>query len=235
LNTLTVNSNISISVTKVEIRRLKRSGRGSKIHVFPCNRWLARDEEDRAIERDLVVAKIIDEKQSGESREREVRDKLDMKDYAVEVYTGSESGSGTNANVFLTMFGEFGDTGEKALIKSQNFDKFEKNQMDKFSIQAADLGKIFKVVVRHDNSGFRPDWFLDKIKVLDGRDSYVFVCERWLSKSKEDKSIERTLFEKVRIFHNSITEHCQITIFKSKFNCNYKTAILKAPMNQMSE
>ncbi len=48
--------------------------------MFPCNRWLARDEDDRAIERDLVVSKIIDENlKDGEvkSREREVRDKLE--------------------------------------------------------------------------------------------------------------------------------------------------------------
>lgn len=188
-------------VKKVEIRRLKSSGKGSNIHVFPCNRWLARDEDDRAIERDLVVGKIIDEKRSGESREREVRDKLAMKDYVVEVYTGNESRAGTNANVFLTLFGEFGDTGEKALLKSQTHtDKFERNQMDRFVIQAADLGRVFKAVVRHDDSGFSSDWFLDKIKVGDGRESYLFNCERWLSKSKEDKAIERTLFEKVRLF-----------------------------------
>ena len=56
--------------------------KGSKIHVFPCNRWLARDEDDRAIERDLVVAKLIDETMKGgefKSKEKDVRDKLDSK------------------------------------------------------------------------------------------------------------------------------------------------------------
>jgi hypothetical protein len=47
--------------------------------VFPCNRWLARDEDDKAIERDLVAEKIIDEKyDNGEVRtkEKKVRDRL---------------------------------------------------------------------------------------------------------------------------------------------------------------
>ena len=69
--------------------------------------------------------------------------------------------------------------------------------MDRFQIQTADLGKLFKVKIRHDDSGISADWFLDKIEISDDRDKYVFLCERWLSKSKEDKLIERTLFEKV--------------------------------------
>ena len=48
--------------------------------MFPCNRWLARDEDDRAIERDLVVAKLIDETMKGgefKTKEKDVRDRLD--------------------------------------------------------------------------------------------------------------------------------------------------------------
>jgi len=51
--------------------------------VFPCNRWLARDEEDKAIERDLVPEKVIDEKytNSGDvkTKEKNVRDHLQSK------------------------------------------------------------------------------------------------------------------------------------------------------------
>jgi hypothetical protein len=56
--------------------------KGSKIFVFPCNRWLARDEDDRAIERDLVASKMIDERlEDGEtkSREKEMQDQLESK------------------------------------------------------------------------------------------------------------------------------------------------------------
>ena len=34
---------------------------GSEAYAFPCNRWLARDEEDGAIERELVPDKIVEE------------------------------------------------------------------------------------------------------------------------------------------------------------------------------
>ena len=63
--------------------------KGSKIFVFPCNRWLARDEDDRAIERDLVASKMIDERlEDGEtkSREKEMRDQLESKWVFIFVY-----------------------------------------------------------------------------------------------------------------------------------------------------
>lgn len=34
---------------------------GSETYVFPCKRWLAKDEDDGAIERELVADKVIDE------------------------------------------------------------------------------------------------------------------------------------------------------------------------------
>lgn len=50
--------------------------------------------------------------------------------YTVNVKTGDKSGCGTNANVFLTVLGDRGDTGERKLARSEtNFDKFEKNQV----------------------------------------------------------------------------------------------------------
>ncbi len=70
-------------VDRVELRRLKKSGKGSYTYVFPCNRWLARDEDDKMIERDLVAKKIVDEKlnKDGEvkSKERDIEDTLESK------------------------------------------------------------------------------------------------------------------------------------------------------------
>lgn len=53
---------------------------GSKLYVFPCNRWLARDEDDKEIVRELVPEKIIKEtiRKDGEVEKKElkVKDKL---------------------------------------------------------------------------------------------------------------------------------------------------------------
>ena len=50
--------------------------------------------------------------------------------YPVFVHTGDKRGAGTNANIFLNIFGELGDTGDRPLEESKsNRDKFERNQV----------------------------------------------------------------------------------------------------------
>lgn len=146
--------------------------------------------------------------------------------YKVSVRTGDMFGAGTDASVFLTIFGDLGDTGERKLAKSDNNkNKFErgqvsqersnmpagssidrteslllfKPQVDKFTIEAVDLGQVFKIHVRHDNSLIGADWYLDQVEVLDTEteEVYMFLCERWLSTKKEDKRVDRTFYVKV--------------------------------------
>lgn len=47
--------------------------------------------------------------------------------YNVSVRTGDMNGAGTDANVFLTIYGDLGDTGERKLSKSESSgNKFER-------------------------------------------------------------------------------------------------------------
>ena len=64
-----------------------------------------------------------------------------------------------------------------------------------------DLGKVYKVLIRHDNSSFSPAWFLNTIEVTESqsRDKAVFHCERWLAKNKDDGKIARNLYIKVSV------------------------------------
>lgn len=53
-----------------------------------------------------------------------------MVKYDVEVHTGKKSGAGTDADVFVNIFGELGDTGKRPLIDSKtNRNKFEKGNV----------------------------------------------------------------------------------------------------------
>lgn len=52
-----------------------------------------------------------------------------MDKYIVQVFTGSKSMAGTDANVYIDIFGERGDTGKRPLTKSQNINKFEKGKV----------------------------------------------------------------------------------------------------------
>ena len=56
--------------------------------------------------------------------------------------TGDKRGCGTDANVFLLLFGETGSSGELPLKESKtNSDKFERGQTDVFSFKMLSLGE----------------------------------------------------------------------------------------------
>ena len=57
--------------------------------------------------------------------------------------TGKKSGAGTDANVFLNIFGEQGDTGERPLSKSKTHgNKFEKGNVS-LQLSACRVSIIF--------------------------------------------------------------------------------------------
>ena len=69
---------------------------------------------------------------------------------------------------------------------------------DIFTVEAADLGNIHKMKLRHDNSMLNPAWFVERVEIEDltADRQFLFHCERWLAKDKKDKKIERNFYEK---------------------------------------
>nr|XP_047907421.1 lipoxygenase homology domain-containing protein 1 isoform X2 [Anser cygnoides] len=151
------------------------------VYTFVAHRWLAKDEGDK----ELVVELVPD----GESA-------LEENTYEVHVLTGNVWGAGTDSNVFLSIYGVGrGDTGERQLKRSNNLNKFEKGQVDVFTIKAIDLGELKKLRIRHDNSGGSPSWFLERVEIVDLKESttYYFPCQRWLAVEEDDGQIVREL------------------------------------------
>lgn len=69
-------------------------------------------------------------------------------------------------------------------------------------MEVVDLGKIYRVKIWYDNKNLDLFWNLDYVEVIDVVDSnksYMFYCERWLLKFKDDCKIERLLYVKVRL------------------------------------
>ena len=63
--------------------------------------------------------------------------------YKVAVRTGDVRGAGTDANVYIQIFGKQGDTGRLPLRQSENTkNKFEKGRADMFTVEAVDIGKV---------------------------------------------------------------------------------------------
>ncbi|XP_074850459.1 lipoxygenase homology domain-containing protein 1 isoform X1 [Carettochelys insculpta] len=214
---------------RVEIRRLLPNGKGSETITFPCQRWLAKSEDDGEIVRELVPSDIFTEKLMKDGTlkqiEEEVEEPLEIHTYKISVFTGDVYGAGTDANVFLTIYGDLGDTGERKLSKSEtNSNKFERAQEDKFTIQAVDLGIIYKIKIRHDNTMLNADWYLEKVEIVDDttEESYLFLCERWLSTKKEDKRIERTLYEQSCDGERSSMGNSSLSLKSQDSNANVK-------------
>lgn len=92
--------------------------------------------------------------------------------------------------------------------------------MDKFTIEAVDLGQVFKIKIRHDNSMMHADWYLDQVEVFDedSEEVFLFLCERWLSRKREDRLIERVFYVKVERNkedkrHKSLQKRAQTAVF----------------------
>lgn len=117
--------------------------------------------------------------------------------YKTEVHTGDRRGAGTDANVFIILFGENGDSGEMQLSKSLTHrNKFERGQTDIFHYEnLLSLGELRKIRIWHDNSGLGASWYLGSVDVTDEltEKTYHFVCQRWLSKDEDDRSTLREL------------------------------------------
>ena len=63
--------------------------------------------------------------------------------YKVTVRTGDIRGAGTDANVYIHIFGKKGDAGRLPLRQSENTkNKFEKGRADMFTVEAVDIGKV---------------------------------------------------------------------------------------------
>lgn len=66
---------------------------------FACGRWLSKKDDDKQIIRELPA------------EGPHIKKPLPVVKYFVDVHTGKRAGAGTNANVFLNIFGDCGDTG----------------------------------------------------------------------------------------------------------------------------
>jgi len=110
-----------------------------------------------------------------------------MTEYMIVVKTGDIKNAGTDANVFITLYGQNGDSGQRALNG-----KFERGMEESFKIENMDLGELYCINIRHDNSGKKPGWFLEYITISD---RWTFPCHRWLATDEDDMRISRGLAE----------------------------------------
>ncbi|XP_043458195.1 lipoxygenase homology domain-containing protein 1-like [Prionailurus bengalensis] len=116
--------------------------------------------------------------------------------YEVHVATGELWNAGTVANVYISVYGEKGDSGSRQLFRSKSSFSFLRGQTDTFSLEAVHLGDLYKIVIGHDGLGPGNGWFLDDVVIKDPTTDreYAFFCHRWLDQGEDDGKIARELY-----------------------------------------
>lgn len=232
-------------VRRIELRHIRSDRQVIETYIFLCEKWLSRTKSDGAVERELVASRHHQTNVTTQCEDISLVSASSILIYEIRVITGSRPHAGTDANVYLTLYGEKGDTGERKLVKSQtNANKFESGQTDVCLLEAADLGKLLKARIRHDNSGVGPSWFLSRIEVQPlgeqkveadfgpsskststppladtvQRKPTIFHCERWLSTHHEDGLIDRILL--AEDYQSAVDENHGLTSIQTTADLN---------------
>ncbi|CAF4476662.1 unnamed protein product, partial [Rotaria sp. Silwood2] len=115
---------------------------------FPFNAWLGKTSSKLKAKKEIYPT--TDHRQNGPTC------------YHITVRTGKGMTAGTDANVFIIIYGKSGRTAVHRLDNSLKND-FERDTTSEFTIMDIDIGKIDRIKVWHDNSGVGPAWLLDSI------------------------------------------------------------------------
>lgn len=102
--------------------------------------------------------------------------------FVIDVYTGEEWNSGTNDDVFISIYGESGKIENYKLDDSK--DNFEKGDKDSFVISSKNpIGDITKIKVRLKGDG---RWLLYKVVVTDSvtNEEWLFMANQWLENNE---------------------------------------------------
>lgn len=114
-----------------------------------------------------------------------------MSSFNVTVYTGDVPDAGTDANVYIKIYGTEGSVGPADL--DNDADNFERDSVDHFTLELSSVGEVESIDIGHDNSGDCPGWFLDRVLIhVDGQEA-EFPAYRWLAKDEDDHRIEVNL------------------------------------------
>jgi hypothetical protein len=91
------------------------------------------------------------------------KDKTELNNWSIFIFTSNISGAGTDANVYLQIHGTQGATQKIEIEKNKEL--FESGRCDRFDRKLPNIGKPVKVKIGHDNTGFFPGWHLDKVNM----------------------------------------------------------------------
>ena len=159
---------------------------------------------------DKLIIQVDDSNKVKESNERnniEVIDLNEKVNYTINVKTGDISHAGTDARVYIKMYGTRAISEYIHLDNSE--DNHERGKTDSYTISHKNLGSIRKIEVKHDNDGKHPGWFLEHILIKQGSYRYNFTAKEWLSTDS------RTEHPTIILLEDSLRQEYRITVTTS--------------------
>ncbi|MCP5062432.1 MAG: hypothetical protein GY936_08220, partial [Ignavibacteriae bacterium] len=109
-----------------------------------------------------------------------------MMKYKLTFNTGTQSGSGTDADVSVILFGTKSNSEENILNSQTIGNVFEKGSSNSFVISVNDLGEIKKIKIWHNNKWIGADWFLENVLLenISNKQKLYFPVNRWIKKNQ---------------------------------------------------
>ncbi|XP_030300550.1 lipoxygenase homology domain-containing protein 1 [Calypte anna] len=182
---------------KLDIKKLhlKEAVREHPIYVFEVNEAFSVDANKPEIQREILVSYVIREDKEKNDTDNNLHEEgsqiRNLTEYTIKVYTGDKRGAGTDANVHITLFGNYDKSEVIQLSQSlEHRNPFERGKVDTFKIQTKKLGSLHSIEIGHDGKGFASGWFLEKVEIMDAsrNSEYCFNCNRWLAEDESDGS-----------------------------------------------
>ncbi|KAL4240484.1 hypothetical protein ACF0H5_001276 [Mactra antiquata] len=138
------------------------SQRPKDCYYFTYGGWIAKDEGDGRLWREIVAKKKLPSEIKDANGRHEKITGTDTR-YEITCKTGDVRFAGTDANVFIQIAGLKGITPKLKLDDARN--NFERNMVDNFDIRSVNVGNMDHIVIGHDNFGPGAGWYLEKVTI----------------------------------------------------------------------
>lgn len=114
--------------------------------------------------------------------------------YKITVTTRTVVSTTTNVNIYITLYGEQGNSGEIYFGNTAN--NLVQENIDVLPVNSQQIGNINKIRVRYGNGEDQPGLVLTSVLLDEERTGKEWVCSRnrWLADDEEDSSLVKELY-----------------------------------------
>ncbi|CAF4924741.1 unnamed protein product, partial [Rotaria sp. Silwood1] len=191
---------------KIQLIKYLKENLKEETYLFELNDWIG---QVRDYYIDISIRK--DHKLSNNRRT-----------YRIITKTSDIDDANCDENVFIIISSGYGQSDKLELKYSSTYiKKFQCSHEDVFTFEnLISLDQLNKLIIWHDDSSIlKSSWYLEYVKIDDIQTggTYIFICNKWLSSTKDDRQILRELFSNNHSYYkyqySSLTQ-CQLILYQ---------------------